>query len=53
MPSHNVLQVELKVTAIRCVARAGPLPFEIADAGEAQKSNAPWWELGLPSHFAQ
>lgn len=29
-------QVEIKVTAIRCISRAEPLPFELADASRSE-----------------
>ena len=35
MPDHGV-QVEIKVTAIRCISRAEMLPFELADAGRSE-----------------
>ncbi|RMZ52373.1 hypothetical protein APUTEX25_000648, partial [Auxenochlorella protothecoides] len=38
--------VELKVTAIRCVARAGPLPFEIADAARGAEAISKATEAG-------
>ncbi|KAL6786068.1 TSD2 [Auxenochlorella protothecoides x Auxenochlorella symbiontica] len=39
-------EVELKVTAIRCVARAGPLPFEIADAARGAEAISKATEAG-------
>lgn len=35
MPAVNA-QVEIKVSAIRCISRAEPLPFELADAGRSE-----------------
>lgn len=36
LPSHPHPQVELQVTGIRAIARAGPLPFEVVDAARSE-----------------
>ena len=36
----RVRQVELQVTGIRAIARAGPLPFEVTDAARSDVSKA-------------
>lgn len=34
--TKHVVQVEIKVMAIRCISRAEMLPFELADAGRSE-----------------